>query len=109
MRQQKSIFENIDWLLVSMYLVFVAMGWLNIYAAVYNEDHNSIFDITQNYGKQMIWIGSSIVIALAMLVIDGKFYAAFSYPIYGVMMFLLLLVLVVARDVKGAVAWIDVG
>lgn len=109
MRQQKSIFENIDWLLVSMYLVFVVMGWLNIYAAVYNEEHNSIFDISQNYGRQMIWIGTSIVIALAILVVDGKFYAAFSYPTYGVMMFLLLIVLVVARDVKGAVAWIDIG
>ncbi len=109
MRQQKSIFENIDWLLVSMYLVFVVMGWLNIYAAVYNEEHDSIFDITQNYGKQMIWIGTSIVIALAILVVDGKFYAAFSYPTYFVLMFLLLIVLVVARDVKGAVAWIDIG
>ncbi|MEP7263969.1 MAG: rod shape-determining protein RodA [Bacteroidota bacterium] len=109
MRQQKSIFENIDWLLVSMYLVFVVMGWLNIYAAVYNEEHNSIFDITQNYGRQMIWIGTSIVIALAILVVDGKFYAAFSYPTYGVLMLLLLVVLVVARDVKGAVAWIDIG
>lgn len=109
MRQQKSIFENIDWLLVSMYLVFVVMGWLNIYAAVYNEEHDSIFDISQNYGKQMIWIGTSIVIALAILVVDGKFYAAFSYPTYFVLMFLLLIVLVVARDVKGAVAWIDIG
>jgi rod shape determining protein RodA len=109
MRQQKSIFENIDWLLVSMYLVFIIMGWLNIYAAVYNEDHESIFDITQNYGRQMIWMGTAVVIALAMLVIDGKFYAAFSYPIYGVMMFLLLIVLVIARDIKGAVAWIDIG
>ncbi len=109
MRQQKSIFENVDWLLVSMYLVFVVMGWLNIYAAVYNEEHKSIFDISQNYGRQMIWIGTSIVIALAILVVDGKFYAAFSYPLYGVLMFLLLIVLVVARDVKGAVAWIDIG
>jgi len=92
-----------------MYLVFVVMGWLNIYAAVYNEEHDSIFDITQNYGKQMIWIGTSIVIALAILVVDGKFYAAFSYPTYFVLMFLLLIVLVVARDVKGAVAWIDIG
>jgi rod shape determining protein RodA len=92
-----------------MYLVFVVMGWLNIYAAVYNEEHKSIFDISQNYGRQMIWIGTSIVIALAILVVDGKFYAAFSYPLYAVLMLLLLVVLVVARDVKGAVAWIDIG
>ena len=109
MRRQKSIFENIDWLLVSMYLVFLAMGWFNIYAAVYNEEHRSIFDISENYGKQMIWIGTALIIAIAILIIDGKFYAAFSYPIYGVVMFLLLIVLVVARDIKGAVAWIDIG
>ena len=109
MRRQKSIFENIDWILVSMYLVFLVMGWLNIYAAVYNEEHKSIFDITENYGKQMIWIGTALIIAIAILIIDGKFYAAFSYPIYGVVMFLLLIVLVIARDIKGAVAWIDIG
>ncbi len=109
MRRQKSIFENIDWLLVSIYLVLVVMGWLNIYAAVYNVEHNSIFDLTQSYGKQMIWIGSSLLIALGIMIIDGKFYAAFSYPIYAFMMLLLLVVLVVARDIKGAVAWIDIG
>ena len=109
MRRQKSIFENIDWLLVIMYLVFLAMGWINIYAAVYNEEHRSIFDINENYGKQMIWIGTAIIIAIAILIIDGKFYAAFSYPIYGVVLFLLLIVLIVARDIRGAVAWIDIG
>lgn len=109
MRKQKSIFENIDWLIVIMYLIFLIMGWLNIYAAVYNEEHKSIFDIHENYGKQLIWIGTSLIIAVAILVVDGKFYAAFSYPTYGVIMLLLLLVLVVARDIKGAVAWIDIG
>ena len=109
MRKQKSIFENIDWMLVGMYLAFIVMGWLNIYAAVYNEEHKSIFDIHENYGKQLIWIGTALLIALAILVIEGKFYAAFSYPTYGVIMFLLLIVLVVARDIKGAVAWIDIG
>ena len=80
--------ENIDWLLVSIYVVLVVMGWLNIYAARYNEEHKSIFDLTQNYGKQLIWIGGALFIALCIMIIDGKFYAAFSYPIYAFMMFL---------------------
>lgn len=109
MRKQKSIFENIDWVLVSMYLVFVLAGWLNIYAAVYNEEHNSIFDMTQSYGRQLMWIGTSLGIALAILVIEGKFYAAFSYPIYLVVLGILLVVLVVARDVSGARSWIEIG
>jgi rod shape determining protein RodA len=108
-RTQKSIFDNIDWLLVLMYLVLVFLGWINIYAAVYNEEHSSIFDMTQNYGRQMLWIGTSVLIGLAILVIDGKFYAAFSYPIYIVIILTLLVVLVIARDVQGARSWIEIG
>lgn len=109
MRKQKSIFENIDWLLVGLYLVFVLMGWINIYAAVYNDEHKNIYDLTQNYGRQLLWIGTSLLIGLAILVIDGKFYAAFSFPIYLVVMFILLVVLVIARDVQGARSWIEIG
>lgn len=109
MRKQKSIFENIDWLLVGLYLVFVLMGWINIYAAVYNDEHKNIYDLTQNYGRQLLWIGTSLLIGLAILVIDGKFYAAFSFPIYLVVMAILLVVLVIARDVQGARSWIEIG
>lgn len=108
-RTQKSIFENIDWMLVGLYLTMVFMGWINIYAAVYNEEHSSIFDMTQNYGRQLIWIGSSVLIGLAILVIEGKFYAAFSYPIYIIIILSLLVVLVIAKDVQGARSWIEIG
>ena len=81
----------------------------NIYAAVYNEEHKNMFDLTQSYGRQMLWIGTSLVIGLAILVIDGKFYAAFSFPIYIVTMGILLVVLVIARDVQGARSWIEIG
>lgn len=109
MRKQKSIFENIDWLLVVMYLVFVLMGWINIYAAVFNEEHKNIYDLSQSYGRQLMWIGTSLLIGLAILVIDGKFYAAFSYPIYFLVLGILLVVLVIARDVQGARSWIEIG
>jgi len=109
MRRQDSIFENIDWLLVGLYLVFVLLGWINIYAAVYNEEHKNIFDLSQNYGRQMLWIGTSLLIGLAILVVDGKFYAAFSFPIYIVTMGILFVVLLVARDVSGARSWIEIG
>ncbi|MFI5218117.1 MAG: rod shape-determining protein RodA [Bacteroidia bacterium] len=109
MRKQTSIFQNIDWLLVSFYLVFVIMGWLNIYAAVYNEEHNSIFDLSQNYGKQMMWIAGSLVLIIIILIIDAKFYEAFAYIIYFAMLLLLVAALLLSRDVKGAHAWIDIG
>ncbi|MEO5572788.1 MAG: rod shape-determining protein RodA [Bacteroidia bacterium] len=109
MRKQESIFQNIDWLLVGLYFIFVIMGWFNIYSAVYNENHKSIFDLTQNYGKQMIWILSSIVLAIFILVIDGKFFEAFSYIIYGLIILLLGAAILLSRDVKGSHGWIDIG
>ena len=109
MRNQGGILQNIDRWMVVIFLLLVAMGWVSIYASVYNDEHQSILDFSQNYGKQAIWIGGSLLIALSILIIDGKFFAAFSYPIYIIFILLLLVVLVVARDVKGAVSWIDIG
>jgi rod shape determining protein RodA len=95
--------------LVTLFLVLVIMGWLNIYAAVYDDEHKSIFDLTQNYGKQTLWIAGAFFIALMIMVIDGKFYAAFSYPIYGIIILLLLSTFLFSRDVKGSFGWIDIG
>jgi len=108
-RQQKSILQNIDWLIVAIYLVFVAAGWLNIYAAVYNEEHKNIFDMTQNYGKQTIWICGAILLALVILVIDGKFYAAFSYPIYIFFIISLVAVILFGAVIKGSHSWFKIG
>ena len=95
--------------MVFLYLALVLMGWVNIYAAVYNEEHQSIIDATQRYGKQLIWIGLSVFVALIIMLIDGKFYSTFAIPIYVVVMLLLIVVLVTARDVSGARSWIDIG
>ena len=109
MRGQRSIFDGIDWAMVFIYLTLVFLGWINIYAAVYNEEHQSILDATQRYGKQLIWIGLSIFVGLVILLMEGKFYSTFSIPIYAVNMLLLVVVLVTARDVAGARSWIDIG
>ena len=59
MNRLNELIKNTDWLSVFLYLVLVFIGWLNIYAAVYNESHNNIFDLSQEYGKQLIWMGNS--------------------------------------------------
>ena len=108
-RNDRGILQNIDWVLVGIFLVMVLFGWMNIYAAVYNDEHKSILDFTQNYGKQSIWIVCAFMIALMVLVIDGKFYAAFSYAIYIIMLLLLLSTFAFAKNVKGSYGWIDIG
>lgn len=109
MREQRSIFDGIDWVMVGLFLILVFMGWINIYAAVFNEEHQSIFDATQRYGKQLFFIVFAIFVGLVIMLIDGKFFSTFALPIYGLTMLLLVVVLFTARDVAGARSWIDIG
>jgi rod shape determining protein RodA len=108
-RERNNIFNNIDWTLVILYLVLVVMGWLNIYAAVYNEDYNNIFDITQSYGKQVIWILSSLFLALLILLTHPRFFSTFAYLIYGFMVVLLVVVLGIGTEISGSKSWFQIG
>ncbi len=109
MRGQKHILQNIDWITVILYLIIVLVGWVSIYAAVYNEEHSSIFDMTQNHGKQLMWIGTSIVLAMVILMIDAKFFSTFSYLIYFLTIMLLIGVLLFGKEIAGSKSWFQVG
>ena len=92
-----------------LYLIIVLVGWVSIYAAVYNEEHSSILDMTQNYGKQLMWIGTSIVLALVILMIDAKFFSTFSYLIYFLTIMLLIGVLLFGKEIAGSKSWFQIG
>lgn len=92
-----------------IYIILVVSGWFNIYSAVYNEEYSNIFDISQRYGKQMIWIGLSAVLAFFVLLVDSKFFVSFSYVFYALFVMLLILVLFVGKEVNGAKSWLMIG
>lgn len=109
MREQKNIFYNIDWITVGLYLALVLIGWLNIYASLHNDEHKSVFDFSQFYGKQMIWIGCAIILILIVLSIDIKFFPSFSYYIYGLVIILLVAVLIFGNATQGHKSWFLIG
>lgn len=85
------------------------MGWFNIYAAVYNEEYSSIFDLSQKYGKQMIWIIAALVIVISIMMIESRFYAFFAYPFYFFVLGLLIAVLLFGTEINGARSWFSIG
>lgn len=101
--------KGIDKTTVLIFLIMIVMGWFNIYAAVYNDEHKEIFDFTQRYGKQFIWVMATIVLAVFIMIIDSRFYLFFAWVIYAILMFLLLLVLVLGKDINGARSWFEFG
>lgn len=105
----KSLFENIDKPLLLLYLVLVLFGWINIYAAVFNDDHASILDFSQSYGKQMVWIISALILGLFIIVVDSKFYTTFAFVFYGINILMLIVVLFVGKEIAGSKSWLGVG
>ena len=57
-----------DWFTISMYLLFVIMGWFNIYAASFDlENAVGMFDFSGRSGMQLVWMGTSLVLAFSLL------------------------------------------
>jgi len=109
MARGQNIVKNLDWISVVIFLVLAIMGWFNIYSASYNPMHPSMFDSTQEYGKQFIWIATSGVLALVILLFDGDFIKRSAPVVYGVTTLLLVLVLIFGKEVNGAKAWFGFG
>lgn len=109
MKRSVNIWQGIDKFSILLYLILAVIGWFNIYAAVYNDEHREIFDFSQRYGKQFIWIMAAILFAVFVVIIDIRFYFFFAWPIYVMVMFLLVLVLIIGTVTYGARSWFDVG
>lgn len=87
----------------------VLFGWISIYSAVYDEQHQSILDISQRYGKQLIWIVLALIVGIIILIIDSNFFSTFAYLFYGLAVLSLLGVLAVGTTVAGSKSWFQIG
>ncbi|WP_410479541.1 rod shape-determining protein RodA [Pedobacter nutrimenti] len=108
-QQSNRFFFNVDWVTILIYIALCTVGFVNIYASKYNPEISDVFNFGSNYGKQLIYIGTGLILGFSILLMDAKFFSIFAPVIYGITMFLLLVVLVVGRNVGGNQAWIPVG
>lgn len=109
MSSRNKILKNIDWWTILVWVALVLLGWISIYAAIYDEEHSSILDMSQSYGKQLLWIGTAVVLALVILFTDYKFFPTFSFVIYLLMIGLLLGVLMFGKEIAGSKSWFQIG
>lgn len=104
-----SYISSIDWFSVLLFLALVLLGWINIYAAVFNEEARSIFDISQEYGRQMLWIITAAVLILVIMILDSNIFQTLAYPIYFITILMLIGVLLFGKEVAGARSWFAIG
>ncbi|MGR3812057.1 rod shape-determining protein RodA [Jiulongibacter sp. NS-SX5] len=110
MAKEINIRRGIDWVTVLLYLALVLIGWFNIYAAVYKpEEFMTIFSLSHNAGRQLMFLGLAVFLVIFILFIDYKVYDSFAYIFYGAMIVLLIATIFIGSDVKGSKSWIKLG
>ncbi len=99
-----------DWLTVVIYVVLMAMGWMSVCGACYDFDQaGNVLSLGTRSGMQLVWIGTSLLLAGAILLTDDIFFETLSYIIYLGFVVLLLVTPFLAKDIKGSLSWIKIG
>ena len=109
--KNQSVTSNIDWISITIYFTLVIMGWLNIYSSSLSTVTNttSIFDFTEIYGKQFLFILFSIPIIILVLSVDAKFYEKFSIVIFIVALLSLVGLFIFGKTIAGQRCWYAIG
>lgn len=96
---------SFDWLAILIYLLLVGFGWINIYSASLGDNPSSIFDFSQVYGKQAVWILLSFFMIIVLLSIEARFYMRFSSVIYVISLISILGLFAFGKTINGATSW----
>ena len=99
--------RSIDWVLLSVTIAIVAIGWLMLYATTY-DSNESLFNFKSAVGTQTIWIGISAVICMAIMATDWRIWNSLAYPLMIATTLSLVAVLVIGKETKGATSWFSI-
>lgn len=110
MAQRSTLSKSIDWAAFTSFVALVVVGWMMLYAAVYDPYHpQQLLSFSTEIGKQTIWIGISALAFVVIYSIDYTQWNRISIVLYGISMLLLLAVLVAGKEINGARAWFAFG
>jgi len=102
--------KSADWITVSVYFSLLIIGWFMVFSTLYDPNNKwSFLDITTMLGAQSMWVVLSFFVFLIALSLDWKFWNTLAFPIYGITLFALILVLLIGKEINGAKAWFSFG
>ena len=104
-----SVLRSIDWWTIAIYIALLAFGWLSVCGASYTYGETDIFSFATNSGKQIMWIGTSMILGLVLLLLDDRFYDTFAYIIYIFLVLLLFATIFNPVSTKGSHSWLVLG
>ncbi len=107
--KQPSVLRSIDWWTILIYLALLTFGWVSVCGASYTYGETDIFSLDSRSGMQIVWIGTSIMLGLFLLLLDDRFYDTFAYAIFAVLLLLLIATIFNPHTIKGSRSWLVLG
>ena len=98
-----------DWITIILFFLLVAFGYLNILSASHTGTTIDYLDISQPFGKQLVFIFLTLGLIVVILSIEAKFYERFSSIIYIISMLSLVGLFLFGKNVNGATSWYAIG
>lgn len=97
----KKILKNIEWPILICVIILIVIGCVALYSATQSTEHDELF-------KQLIWLGISIPVLIAVITIDYELILKSAPVGYGIMLVMLVAVLF-TKPINGATSWFIIG
>jgi rod shape determining protein RodA len=107
--KKNSVFRSIDWWTIVIYVTLLAFGWMSVCGASYSYGDNDLLSLSSRSGMQIVWIGTSLVLGVVILLLDDRLFDTFSYAIFGLLLLLLFATIFNPHSIKGSHSWLVLG
>ena len=103
---EKSVLRSLDWWTIAIYVALLTFGWISVCGASYTYGDTDLFSLSTRSGMQIIWIGTSFLLGLTLLLLDERFYETFAYVLFGLLLLLLFATIFNTHTIKGSRSWL---
>ena len=107
--KNKGVLRSLDWWTIGIYMALLTFGWLSVCGASYDYGDTDIFALSTRSGMQIVWIGTSLLLGMTLLLLDDRFYETFAYILFGLMLILLFATIFNPHSIKGSRSWLVLG
>lgn len=108
-KKQPGVLRSLDYWTILIYIALVTFGWISVCGASYTYGDTDIFSLASRSGMQIVWIGTSLVLGLVILLLDDRYYDMFAYIIYALLLLLLFATIFNPHTIKGSRSWLVLG
>ncbi len=105
----KGVIHSMDWWTIAIYIALLTFGWISVCGACYTYGDTNLFSIDTRSGMQIVWIGTSFLLATTIMLLDDHFFSSFAYFIYALLLLLLFVTIFNSHSIKGSHSWLVLG